>query len=161
MKYRKMSESDVGRVLQFLSSVTADAKLTWRDVEEFSGFTRQALQARDDIKGAYDVAKKIVRQGKDYRSPGQEIPLPVNTDQALRDELLALRERVKQLENQEALWNRRWYRIAYNIRQQGIQMVAVDKVIPLESKGMTSRQVDNLLRPFEGVIPPVASRRED
>lgn len=159
MVYRKMSESDVHRVLHYIADATHE-RLTWQMLEDHSGFTRQALQARDDIKGAYDSAKNRIRSSK-LGLPREEITTELASSELL-EELQALRKKVKMLEWREELWRRRWYCIAFNVRQKNlVQMVDVDKSVPLTATGITQKLVNQILDSLDQDIPPVAHRTDD
>lgn len=160
MNYRKMNESDVRRVLHYLDAEVGNDRLTWQMLEEFSGFTRQALQARGDIKGSYDAAKARVRAAKSGLTP--EIEFNGSVPDELLDELAELRKKVEVLEFREAAWRRRWYCIAFNVRQQNlVQMVDVDKGVPLSAQGISQKQVHQILDALDKEIPPVAHRTEE
>ena len=157
MSYRKMTENDVVAVVKFLEGYRSDENvLRWQDVEVFSKFTRQALNAHPKIKAAY-------RSAKDRLAEARQVEIaPVATwssSAEATEEIESLRKKIAMLENQQVLWKRRWYCIAYHIRQQGIQMFNVDKPVPIGSLPLSDKEVRQILEELDQDIPPVASHR--
>lgn len=153
-----MADRDVQAIVRFLLDYCPESNvLRWQDVEGFSKFTRQALSANPKIKSAYQAAKKrlaesrkvVVEQVVSYEAPAD-----------LLRKIKDLQGQIEVLENQRALWRRRWYCIAYHIRQQGIQMFTVDKPVPIGSPVLPDKEVRKILEDFDKDVPPVASHRE-
>ena len=157
MSYRKMTEGDVVAIVRFLESYRSDENvIRWQDIEDFSKFTRQALNAHPKIKAAYRSAKDRLAEARQVESS----PAPIcGVSAELTEEIESLRKKIAMLENQQVLWRRKWYCIAYHIRQQGIQMFNVDKPVPIGSSQLTDKEVRRLLEDFDLDIPPVASHR--
>ncbi|KGK23458.1 hypothetical protein [Pseudomonas plecoglossicida] len=153
-----MTDRDVQAIVQFLLNYSPESNvLRWQDVEGFSNFTRQALSANTRIKSAYQTAKKRLAESR------KVVVEPVLNYEAPADllrRIKALEDQVEVLENQRALWRRRWYCIAYHIRQQGIQMFNVDKPVPIGSPVLPDKEVRKILEDFDKDVPPVASHRE-
>jgi hypothetical protein len=124
------------------------AKLTWAILEDRFGFSRQSLQARSEVKAAYDNAKLALAGGlvetKEQTSKG-------NVD--LRSELDRANLEIAEFKRKEGLWKQRWQRIAFHVRQCGVQIDAVDRAIPDGADVPTERAVTNILRPFDKEIP--------
>lgn len=154
-----MSDTEKKSIIEFIDTIVSlpgTEKFTWRLVEEKFGFTRQALQAHLDIKAAYDIAKKQVTMNRQSAKTG-DLSL---IDEEVVNTLRSLQKKIEVLENLEILWKRRWYRIAYNIRQQGIQMVDIDKPVPVGHEAIPAKTVNKILNAFDGDIPPVAKYHE-
>jgi len=65
-RFRRMAESDIKSIIADLDRWTLGqlgSKLTWAILEERFGFSRQSLQAKSEIKAAYDHAKKTLTGG--------------------------------------------------------------------------------------------------
>ena len=155
--YRKMTDGDIKSILRFLASYDSpEYSLRWRQVEEHSKFTRQALQAHPQIKKAFQDAKsKLLAEKISQKDAKPQL------DSAASAELVEkLYARIAVLEHQQELWRRRWFCIAYNIRNQGIQMFDVDKSVPIGAKQLSAKEIRRELERFEGDLPPVAIRGE-
>jgi hypothetical protein len=82
-KTPKMSESDIAKVLSELDAWCRGerpGKLGWKNLEEFSGFTRQALSDHDEIAERFGQAK-VINRPKD----GITKKPPKSTDQRIID----------------------------------------------------------------------------
>jgi hypothetical protein len=159
MSYRKMTEGDIGSILQFLESYTPETNvLRWQDVEEHSKFTRQALNAHPRIKEAYSSAKSRLAEARINRSASTE---PVALTPEFEEHIQALYKKIQLLEHQHELWKRRWYRIAFHIRNEGVQIFSIDKPVPIGSPPLSDKEVRKILEPFDQDIPPVASRKNN
>lgn len=158
MAYRKMTEGDIGSILLFLEDYTPETNvLHWKDVEEHSKFTRQTLQAHPRIKEAYLSAKSRLAEARNtkYSATASFALAP-----EFEEQIKALYKRIETLEHQHELWRRRWYCIAYHIRNAGVQMFNIDKPVPIGSPPMSATDVRKILEKFDQDIPPVASHRE-
>ena len=61
-----MSDSDINTIVADLDRWALGelgSKLTWAVLEERFGFSRQSLQAKSEIKAAYDNAKRALSGG--------------------------------------------------------------------------------------------------
>jgi len=150
-RFRRMSESDVKQIVTDLdrwATGQLGAKLTWALLEERFGFSRQSLEAKPEIKAAYDYAKKALSGGlvKSREQAAQE-----NSD--LQREIERLKLQLAEYERRENLWKRRWQRIAYHIREKGIQMDEVDRPAETRENLPIEREVAIILRPFDVEIP--------
>ena len=146
-----MSESDVKAIIADLDRWAGGelgSKLTWGILEERFGFTRQSLQAKSEIKAAYDYAKKSLSGGlvKSREQANQDL-------EQLQHEVERLKLELAEYKRKEALWLERWQRIAYNIRQKGLQVYQVDSKASKESKMLGQKDVVKILRPFEIDVP--------
>lgn len=147
-----MSSTDVEAIVKDLDRWALGelgSKLTWETLENRFGFSRQSLQAKPEIKAAYTQAKNALSGGL------------VKSRKAVSEEMVSLTrdiERQKILINEfqkrETLWKQRWQRIAYHIRQKGIQMYEVDKPVSGTFKSLSEREVAEIIRPFDKDIPP-------
>lgn len=153
----RLSVRDVERIVNFLADLPDNRrvfKVTWAVIEKFAGVSRQSLQAHPEIKKAYIVAKQafIARSNpsllrKNRAKAGQE----------LVNENIALRARIDELETREAFWRLRWYTIAYNIRQHGLQMERIDRLVPFSGPAMNLDEIQSILDAWNEPIPPVSS----
>ena len=60
-KFQRMTEQDEARIIRELNKWALGhfgSKLTWAILEDRFKFSRQSMQAKSQIKAAYDVAKK-------------------------------------------------------------------------------------------------------
>ena len=136
--YRKMTEENVRSILGFLTSYDSPAKtIRWQDIEEYSKFTRQALQAHPRIKETYQATKSRLSNEKAALKSAKP-QLDSVASAKLVEKLYA---RIAVLENQHELWRRRWYCIAYNIRNQGVQMFDIDKPVPIGAKPLSGKEI--------------------
>lgn len=147
-----MSDTDIKGVITELDHWALGyfgSKLTWAILEEKFRFSRQSLQAKSDIKAAYDNAKKALT-GDLVKSK----ELTSKQNEELICEIERLKSEVEGFKRKEIKWKRRWQCIAFNIRQKGMQMAAIDKALAAEIDVPTERQTSNILRPFDKKIPP-------
>ncbi len=131
--------------------------LRWKTLEDQFGFTRQALNARLEIKVAFNAAKASLAGGLAFKQKN-----------AVRDagELVL---KIEQLEREvhaykvrEAKWLLRWQQIAYNIRARfGAQMASVDVSGGSRDGLPNHRQTEAILRPLDLPIPPVGTMDAD
>ena len=66
-KFQRMTEQDETRIIRELSKWALGhfgSKLTWAILEDRFKFSRQSMQARPQIKSAYDVAKQSLSKGE-------------------------------------------------------------------------------------------------
>lgn len=155
--YRRVTEGDIKRIIGYLASYSSQEQaLTWKHVEQFSKFTRQALQSHSKIKEEFQSAKSRLSLERESKKNAKPLLEPL----ASSDLLKKLYARIALLENQQELWRRRWFCIAYNIRSQGVQMFDIDKPVPIGAKQLADREVRSELSRFDHDIPPVADRGE-
>ncbi|WP_334223590.1 protein kinase [Photorhabdus bodei] len=154
--FRCMSDSDINTIVADLDRWALGelgSKLTWAVLEERFGFSRQSLQAKSEIKAAYDNAKRSLSGG-----------LVKTKDQATKEakELQVVVDRLKaELEaykRKEEQWLRRWQQIAFHVRQKGMQMGSVDKIMPEGVDLPSHSDTAQILRPFDKEIPPSGRR---
>ncbi len=151
-RFSRMSDSDIERIIEELDRWALGhlgAKLTWAILEKRFRFSRQSLQGKPGIKAAYDYAKQSLSGGlvKSLEQTSKE-------NEELLCEIGRLRLEVEEFERKELNWKKRWQRIAFHIRQKGIQVYAVDNVIPDGFDGPNVRDTSNILRPFDKDVPP-------
>jgi hypothetical protein len=127
--------------------------LRWKTLEDQFGFTRQALNARLEIKVAFDAAKASLAGGlaakqKNAAKNADELVLRV---EQLERELQVYKDR-------EAKWLLRWQQIAYNVRARfGTQMSLIDAPSNLKDGLPNLRAADSILKPLDTPIPPVGT----
>jgi seryl-tRNA synthetase len=147
-----MSETDIKSIIADLDRWALGhlcSKLTWSILEERFGFSRQSLQAKSEIKAAYDNAKQALSGGL-VKSKEQTAKENVQ----LICEIERLKKEVEEFKRKENNWKKRWQRIAFHIRQKGMQVAAIDQGIPEGSDSPAERETSKILRPFENGIPP-------
>ncbi|ARU95474.1 protein kinase [Tatumella citrea] len=151
-RFRRMSDSDINAIVTDLDRWALGelgAKLTWAALEERFGFSRQSLQAKSEIKAAYDNAKRSLSGG-----------LVKTKDQATKEakelqiEVDRLKAELEAYKRKEEQWLRRWQQIAFHVRQKGMQMDSVDKILPEGVEIPSHRDTAQILRPFDKEIPP-------
>ncbi len=151
-RFSRMSESDINAIVRELDRWALGnlgSKLTWAMLEQRFGFSRQSLQAKPEIKAAYDNAKKALS--------GE---LVITKEQAAKEvdklqiEVARLKAELEAYKEKEELWLRRWQQIAFHVRQKGIQMVSVDKKVPEGVDLPTNTETAKILKLFDKEIPP-------
>ena len=152
-KFRHMSEGDIKLIVQELDKWALGelgSKLTWKILVDKFGFSRQSLQAKPEIKAAYDNAKHALSGGlvKSKKQTEEEY-------EKLLVELERTKVELETYKEKEQLWFRRWQQIAYHIRQKGIEVSEVDKGINESDVDLPSKsETAKILRPFDKEIPP-------
>lgn len=114
-RFRRMSDSDINTIVADLDRWAMGelgSKLTWAVLEERFGFSRQSLQAKSEIKAAYDNAKRALSGGlvKTKEQATKEA-------EQLQVELARLRTELEAYKQREELWQRRWQQIAFHVRE--------------------------------------------
>lgn len=151
-RFRRMSDSDINTIVADLDRWAMGelgSKLTWAVLEERFGFSRQSLQAKSEIKAAYDNAKRALSGGL-VKTKEQA---PKEAEQ-LQVELARLRTELEAYKQREELWQRRWQQIAFHVRQKGIQMASVDKTPPEGADLPSNIESAKILKMFDKEIPP-------
>lgn len=147
-----MSPEDVDSIVKDLdrwATGLLGSKLTWAALEDRFGFSRQSLQSKAEIKAAYLHAKTYLSGGliKSREQANSE-------NEAIIRDIQRLKMEISEYQKREHLWKQRWQRIAYHIRQKGIQMYEIDKPTSNDSKTLSEREVASLLTAFDKEIPP-------
>lgn len=150
-RFRRMSDSDINTIVADLDRWAMGelgSKLTWAVLEERFGFSRQSLQAKSEIKAAYDNAKRALSGGlvKTKEQATKEA-------EQLQVELARLRTELEAYKQREELWQRRWQQIAFHVRQKGIQMASVDKTPPEGADLPSNTESAKILKMFDKEIP--------
>src|SRR3546814_14839234 len=110
--------------------------------------SRQSLQARPEIKAAYANAKHFLS--------GELLRSKQNTSkdiEVLRTELARIQIELDESKKMKIQWMARWQRLAFHIRQKGLQVYMVDREIPKGSLPPNERATADILRPFDKKIP--------
>ncbi|MDE1464764.1 protein kinase [Spartinivicinus poritis] len=150
-RFRRMAESDISIIVRDLDRWAMGqlgSKLTWAILEERFGFSRQSLQAKPEIKAGYDNAKRALSGG-----------LVKTKEQATKEneelvvEIERLKTEIEAFKRKEVLWMQRWQRIAFHIRQKGIQVSSVDKPTLPSADLPSNTESAQILRPFDKDIP--------
>lgn len=151
-RFRRMAVNDVKSIVLDLdrwANGQLGSKLTWAILEERFGFSRQSLQAKPEIKAAYDLAKQALSGGL-IKSREQASK---DNDELQRD-IARLKLEINDYRRREELWKLRWQRIAYHIRAKGVQMFEIDKPLQNKSVTLTESDVAKIIKPFDKDIPP-------
>ena len=106
------------------------------------------MQAKPQIKAAYDVAKQSLSKGE---VTSKEV-LDKTVDE-LNAEVAALKIQISNFEEKEKKWKKRWQQIAYHIRQKGIQVSDVDKPVHPETVLPSHTTIEKTLKEFDKEIP--------
>ncbi|QKE61872.1 hypothetical protein HNE05_00295 [Aquipseudomonas campi] len=154
---KRISNRDVQRVVKFLAALPDNRKIfkvTWAMIAEYAGLSRQSLQANAEIKKAYHLAKQafVARSNSRLRKRSSN-----KGCQDLINENVALQARIAELEKRDSFWRVRWYTIAYNVRQHGLQMERIDRVVPFTGEAMKQQEIQKILDDWNEPIPPVSS----
>lgn len=151
-RFSRMSESDIKSIVRDLDRWALGelgSKLTWAMLEDRFGFSRQSLQAKPEIKAAYDNAKAALSGGL-IKSKEQA----TKEAEQLQVEVARLKAELEAYKRKEELWLRRWQQIAFHVRQKGIQMASVDKQPPEGAELPSNTETAKILKIFDKEIPP-------
>lgn len=152
-KFRRMSPEEVNAIIKELDRWAAGklgSKLTWEALEDRFKFSRQAMQAKSEIKAAYRQAKDALSGGlvKTREETSQQV-------ETLLREIERQKLLIEEYQNREILWKQRWQQIAYNLRKMtGTQAYQVDKPVPHNAELPSITETAKILRPFEKEIDP-------
>jgi len=116
-----MTQENVQAVLQELDAWCRGerpGRLGWKKLEEFSGFTRQALSDHEDIAQRFGQAKAANRP----KSNGQK-SAPKTVDQRITE----LQREIESLRGLINRYDERWARYARNAALRGIDLQALDE----------------------------------
>jgi hypothetical protein len=150
-KSRKMSKQDVSSIIADLDRLAVGQfgpKLTWEMLENRFGFSRQSLQAKPEIKAAYDFAKKSLLSNFSGRSNQT-----FKNSEELQHEIEKIKIELAKYQRLEVMWRERWQRIAFHIRQRGFQLSQIDISIPENATSLPDRDVRKILKEFDKEIP--------
>lgn len=147
-----MSPEEVNAIIKELdrwATGELGSKLTWEALEDRFQFSRQAMQAKSEIKAAYRQAKDALSGGlvKTREETSQQI-------ETLLRELERQKFQIEEFQKREVLWKQKWQQIAYHIRLKGVQVYGVDKKPPQSAELPSSTETAEILRPFDKEIPP-------
>ncbi|MFX5371358.1 protein kinase [Acinetobacter baumannii] len=150
-KFQRMTEQDEARIIRELNKWALGhfgSKLTWTILEDRFKFSRQSMQAKPQIKAAYDVAKQSL-------SKGEVISKEVlgKTVDELKAEIDSLKIQISSFQEKEQKWKKRWQQIAYHIRQKGVQISDVDKLVHPETVLPSQTTTEKTLKEFDKQIP--------
>ena len=154
-RFNRMSQSDIDKVIAELnrwSQGLLGSKFTWKDLERQFKFSRQSLQSKPEIRAAYIYAKQSLKGGLVETKEKS-----IKENKQLNIELEKLKIEVESYKNKELLWMKRWQRIAFHIRQKGIQVESIDKPISNNEAHPSKTETAKIIKPFDKEIPP--SRR--
>lgn len=149
---RRMSSMDIKSIIVDLDRWAVGQlgpKLTWAILEKRFRFSRQSLQAKSEIKAAYDYAKSQLSGGL---VKTREVAVKENDEFQRENERLKLE--IADYKRRENLWKQRWQRIAFHIRQRGVQVNQIDTSTSDGAKLPTERESNKILKLFDKRISP-------
>ena len=150
-RFQRKTELDEARIIRELNKWAMGhfgSKLTWAILEDRFKFSRQSMQAKPQIKAAYDVAKQSLSNGE---VTSKEV-LDKTVDE-LKTEIESLKIQISFFQEKELKWKKRWQQIAYHIRQKGIQVSDVDKPVHPETVLPSHTTIEKTLKEFDKEIP--------
>jgi hypothetical protein len=98
-------------------------KLTWDILERLSGFSRQTLWAKPEIKNRFEAVKEALRKGINKSDSNQY-------RKTLEQRIEALEAEIKRLKQQESHWLELWARYEYNARVIGVETSRLEQALP-------------------------------
>lgn len=122
----RMTEKDIIFILYELDSWQngeRSNKLTWDVLERLSGYSRQSLWAKPEIKIRYQEVKNSIRNGINKPTSNQY-------RQTLEQRVKSLEDQVKKYKEQENKWLELWARYEYNAQIIGISSDELSKPLP-------------------------------
>jgi hypothetical protein len=122
-KVPKMSTADVEKVLQELDAWCRrerPGRLTWERLEEFAGFTRQALSANESIAQRYGEAKH-------GNSPARKVVTA--TPKSVNQRVLDLQRKVDELQAVINRYDVRWSNYAVNATLLGYDLERLEEAV--------------------------------
>lgn len=125
-KLARMKPEDVQSILYELDAWEQGErgkKLAWDILERLSGFSRQSLWAKSEIKNRFDSVKESLRRGIDKSDSNQY-------RKTLEQRIEALESEIIQLKQQKNHWLELWARYEYNARVIGIDTARLEQPLP-------------------------------
>lgn len=98
-------------------------KLAWDILERLSGFSRQSLWAKPEIKKRFESVKESLRKGINKTDTNQY-------RRTLEQRIEALENEIDQLKQQQQHWLELWARYEYNARVIGIDTARLEQSLP-------------------------------
>lgn len=125
-KASRMTEKDILFILYELDSWKngeRSNKLTWDVLERLSGYSRQSLWAKPEIKIRYQEVKDSIRNG---------IKKPTSNQyrQTLEQRIKSLEDQIVKFKEQENKWLELWARYEYNAQVIGVCSNEFSKPLP-------------------------------
>lgn len=152
-KFQRMTEYDERKIIQELRKWALGhfgSKLTWAILEDRFKFSRQAMQAKPEIKAAYDVVKQSLSKSNGTVISKEAVE---QSNAELQVEIKKLKKQIADYQEKEERWKRRWQQIAYHVRQKGFQMIDIDKPAPNEASLPSHTETEKLLKDLDKEIP--------
>lgn len=150
--FRRMKATDIKSIVTDLDRWALGhlgSKLTWSTLENRFGFSRQAMQAKSEIKAAYNNAKQALSGGLVHTKEQT-----TTENNKLLCEIERLKNEIEEFKRKEISWKKRWQRIAFHIRQKGLQVHHIDREPDQKVRLPTERETLDILRRFNKKIPP-------
>ena len=124
-KLTRMKPEDVQSILYELDAWEQGErgkKLAWDILERLSGFSRQSLWAKPEIKNRFESVKESIRKGIDKTDTNQY-------RKTLEQRIEALENEIDQLKQQQH-WLELWARYEYNARVIGMDTTRLEQPLP-------------------------------
>lgn len=102
-------------------------KLTWGILERLSGFSRQSLWAKSEIKRLFDEVKEKLRKGINKSDSNQY-------RQTLEQRIESLEDEITRLKKQQNHWLELWARYEYNARIIGLDLTRLAQPLIINEK---------------------------
>lgn len=149
MKKTRITEIDrtmIVRELEKWRDGQLGSKLTWEVLERTYGYSRQALQSHIRIKAAYKLAKEALK------SDITKLRAKSNEDfESIRNQVETLKAVVADYVEREKEWQKRWQRIAYNLRAKRFRVDEIDREI---NSIPTIKETEKILSFLDKDLPP-------
>jgi len=125
-KFSRMKTEDIQSILYELDAWEQGErgnKLTWDIIERLSGFSRQSLWAKAEIKNRFEAVKEALRNGIDKNNSNQY-------RRTLEQRIEHLEKEITQLKQQQNHWLELWARYEYNAKVIGIDTARLEQALP-------------------------------
>jgi|SRR6185437_39027 len=124
-KKTRLKPSDIKAILYELDAWQRRErgdKLTWGFLENFSGYSRQSLWAKEEIKNHYNNIKSILKSNK--------MPNSNQYRQTLEQRIKTLEAEIAKLKIQQNNWLELWARYEYNAKIAGLDPKKLENPLP-------------------------------
>lgn len=121
-----ITEKEINLILKELnkwSEGERGKKLSWQYLENLSGYSRQSLYTKPQIKELYFKIKKTIRSESPKEGSNKY-------RQTLEQRIKFLQHQVTELEEQKNSWLELWARYHYNANTSGIDIQVLEKPLP-------------------------------
>ena len=123
----RMTEKDINFVLYELDAWQRGErsnKLTWKTLEYLSGYSRQSLWAKVEIKTLYQSVKDNIKKNIGKSNNNNQYRY------TLEQRIKSLEDQIVKFKEQENRWLELWARYEYNARVIGVDIKELEKPLP-------------------------------